>query len=187
MGHAFLENNPNALPDIFNFDSSFSTLLLGLPSITLGVFKAKAARSRLNTAIEEWNKTVTAKLNGHDIACKWGDLSDVCETIKLRLNALQAIGSDPSFSTASNVALYWGLIVNANKVIFWMLLSVISNPKLLKDIRQEISTFMRVTVDGDSSGLQIDSGHLPEDCPKISILLVDNKEPLRVESFRIIP
>lgn len=66
MGHAFVENNPGILEDLWAFDSSFSTLLTGLPSLLPKMARARAARTRLQAAVKEWNDAVTAMLEERD-------------------------------------------------------------------------------------------------------------------------
>lgn len=53
-------------------------------------------------------------MNGKEVDEKWNDFSDISETMRLRLRALQQIESDEKFAVASNVAVYWGLMVNAS-------------------------------------------------------------------------
>lgn len=159
MGHAFLGNSPGIIRDLWTLDNGFNALFTGIPGLT---WKPKVARARLNTAINEWNNAVVAMLAGEDPGYKWGDLSDVSETMKLRIKALQAINAEESFFVASNLALYWGAMVNANKVIFWMLLQIISDLQLLVQVREEIAPFAYVT-DKDDLKLKIDD--LVKHCP----------------------
>lgn len=117
MGKAFLDNNPEIMQDLWTFDSSFNALLTGIPHVTRGLAKAKAARSRINTAVEEWNHAAMDMLNGKQAVGKWEDLSDVSETMRIRLRALQKIDSDDPFAVSSNVAIYWGLMVNVSSFL----------------------------------------------------------------------
>jgi hypothetical protein len=130
MGEAFHKNNPGIIEDIWWFDSGFGALLTGIPGVTRGMGKAKAARTRINAAILEWYRAVVAKLAGEYPGLKWGDLSDVSDVILVRTRALLAVNAEDSMAVASHLAIYWGLLVNSNKVIFWMLLEIISAPDL---------------------------------------------------------
>lgn len=112
MGKAFLDNNPEIIQDVFAFDSGFNALLTGIPFVTRGLSKAKAARGRINAAFEEWNRAMMDTMNGKEAGNKWEDLSDVSETMRIRIQALKKIDSNDSFATSSNVAIYWGLLVN---------------------------------------------------------------------------
>ena len=126
MGEAFHNNNPGIIEDIWRFDSGFGALLTGIPGVTRGMGKAKAARTRINAAILEWYRAVVAKLAGEYPGPKWGDLSDVSGAILLRTRAVLAVNAEDSMAVASHLAIYWGLLVNSNKVIFWMLLEIMS-------------------------------------------------------------
>ena len=145
MGEAFSRNNPGVIRDIWTFDSGFGALLTGIPGVTRGIGRAKAARTRINTALLEWHRALVAKLAGKDPGPKWGDLSDVSETVILRTRSLVAINAEDSMAVASHLALYWGLMVNANKVIFWMLLEIIATPDLAAKIEKEIEPYAKLT------------------------------------------
>jgi len=161
MGKAFFENNKNILEDIFAFDSGFNALLTGVPLITPGLSRSKAARTRLISAFNEWNHAVASQMKGEDTAYKWNDLSDVSETMRIRTKALDSISASDPFSVASNIAIYWGLMVNSNKIIFWMLHSLISSLKLLNIVREEISPYAKIAK-GD--GLKLDLDGLIKNC-----------------------
>ena len=165
MGKAFFENNPNVIQDLWDLDNGFNALLTGIPLVTRGLAFARAARTRLNSAILEWNRAMMATLDGRDPDFKYNDLSDVSETMRLRVRALQSIKSDDEFAVASNLAIYWGLMVNANKVIFWMLLNIISAPELLEKILKEIKLFAMVSNVNDKQSLELDVDGLVKSCP----------------------
>ena len=165
MGHAFVENNPGILEDLWAFDSSFSALLTGLPSLIPKMARARAARTRLQAAVKEWNDAVTAMLAERDPGPKWNDLSDVPEAMRLRVKALRDTNSEDIFASASTLATYWGLMVNANKITFWMLLHIISNPELLENVRKEIGPYARRGIDGEQSRLVLDVDGLIQKCP----------------------
>ncbi|KAF8863494.1 cytochrome P450 [Acephala macrosclerotiorum] len=167
MGKAFLDNNPEIMQDLWAFDSGFNALLTGIPHVTRGVAKAKAARSRINAAVGEWNHAAMDMLNGRETVGKWEDLSDVSETMRLRLRALQKIDSDELFAISSTVSIYWGLMVNANKVIFWLLLNIISSPDLLESIQKEIRPYAKVGSGSDGGSLKLDVEGLLKNCPTL--------------------
>ena len=99
MGRQFLENNPGIFKDLLTFDSGFNSFLTGVPTPTLTT--AKRARSRLNAAFNEWNHALAATLKGKDPDFKWRDMSDVSETMRIRMEALQTVKSPNEFSVAS--------------------------------------------------------------------------------------
>ena len=167
MGEAFHRNNPGIIEDLWTFDSGFGALLTGIPGVTRGIGRAKAARGRINAALLEWHRAMVAKLAGKDPGPKWGDLSDVSETILVRTWALVAVDAEDNMAVASHLALYWGLMVNANKVIFWMLLEIVATPKLADQIKKEIAPFAEVARDQATgqSQLKMDTPSLINSCP----------------------
>ncbi|KAK0107288.1 hypothetical protein ONS95_003987 [Cadophora gregata] len=163
MGDAFLKNNPGITQDLWEFDSKFNALLNGIPGIAPGLGKAKAARKRLNSAISEWNHAAMDTMNGKQVDEKWTDMSDISESMRNRLVSLQNIDAPEPFAIAQNLAIYWGLMVNANKINFWMLLHIISSPKLFSTIREEIAPFAKFASDAEHLKVDIDS--LLKHCP----------------------
>lgn len=105
--------------------------------------KSRAARARLNAVFVEWNYALSKTLRDEDPGYKWRDMSDVSETMKLRIKTLEGIKSSDYHNAANNLAVYWALMVNANKIIFWALLHIISSPSLLRTIRKEIGPFAK--------------------------------------------
>jgi hypothetical protein len=169
MGEAFPRNNPSLHNDIWTFDEGFGTLLWGIPGVTRGMDKVKAARTRISAAVLEWHRAVVAKLSGKDPGPEWGDLSDVSEPMLARTKALQAVNAEDRVAASTQLGIYWGTLVNANKVTFWMLLEIIMNPELEDKIRTEIAPFCRVVKDqGDGHGrLEMDVVSLMKSCPII--------------------
>jgi hypothetical protein len=112
---------------------------------------------------------VTKTLNGEDPGFKWRDLSDVSKVVKIRLKALERIGSSDIHNAATNLAVFWGLMVNANKVTFWLLLDIISSPTLLSTIRAEIAPFTNPTTSTKSKTqtLTLDVNGLMKSCPML--------------------
>lgn len=55
-------------------------------------------------------------------------------------------------------------MVNANKITFWMLLHIISDPELLENVRKEIGPYARRGVD-EQSRLALDVDGLIQKCP----------------------
>jgi hypothetical protein len=147
---AFFENYPNVLDDLWVLDNAFNALLSGAPPVTKKISVARASRARLIGLFVEWNQAVTKTLNGEDPGFKWRDLSDVSEVMKIRLKALERIGSSDIHNAATNLAVFWGLMVNASKLTFWLLLNIISSPTLLSTIRAEIAPFTNPTTSTNS-------------------------------------
>lgn len=162
MGSSFTKNNPGLIKDLWDFDSGFSALLTGLPLFTPGLAKARAARTRVNAAMKEWCDAMLDKLDGNDIDHKWEDLADVSEIMVLRMKTLKSINSEEMFMVSSITAVYWGTQINANKVIFWMLLHIVSSPELLATVQKEIAPCSLTSSDGH---LKIDANCLVKSCP----------------------
>ncbi|KAL5324197.1 hypothetical protein ACEPPN_008741 [Leptodophora sp. 'Broadleaf-Isolate-01'] len=163
LGDSFLKNNPGITQDLWEFDSKFNALLTGIPVITPGLAKAKAARERLKCAFSEWNHAAMDTMNGKQVEGKWSDMSDISETMKIRLQAMQSVDAEEGFAVAQNLALYWGLMVNANKVHFWMLLHIISSPELLSTIQEEMAPFAKFS--HETGKLDLDVDNLVKSCP----------------------
>jgi cytochrome P450 len=68
------------------------------------------------------------------------------------------------------MGIVWGFMANANKVIFWMLLSVISSPNILNRVRQEIELFAKVIEDGK---LNLDVNGLINSCPMLKAIFFE--------------
>ena len=166
MGKAFFENNPNVLDDLWVFDDGFNALLSGAPPVTPKISRARAARARLNAVFVEWNEALSKTLKGEDPGHQWRDMSDVSETMRMRTKALEGIGSSDAHNSATNLGVYWAMMVNANKVTFWLLLHIISNPSLLSRIRAEIASFATTVMDQKSlPRLALDAENLAKSCP----------------------
>lgn len=170
MGEAFPKNNPGLYNDVWTFDEGFGTLLWGIPGITRGISKAKAARERLSTAIMDWHRALVSTLSGQDPGPKWGDLSDVSEPMLARTKALMAANAEERAALTTQLGIHWSSLVNLNKVIFWMLLEIILNADLETKIKAEIAPFCKVvnTDQGEnrrSGQLKMDTDALMKACP----------------------
>lgn len=162
MGKAFPQNNPSLYDDVWTFDEGFGTLLWGIPGITGGISKVKAARERVSAAILDWHRAVVAKLSGEDPGAQWADLSDVSEPMMARTKALMAANAEERAALTTQLGIYWGLLVNANKVIFWVLLEILLNADLEATIKAEIAPFCKVE---DGGQLRMDTDSLMKACP----------------------
>ncbi|KAG4429550.1 hypothetical protein IFR05_014959, partial [Cadophora sp. M221] len=163
LGDSFLKNNPGITQDLWEFDSKFNALLTGIPVITPGLANAKEARERLKSAFSEWNHAAMNTMKGKQVDEKWSDMSDISETMKIRLEAMQSVDAEEDFAVVQNLAVYWGLMVNANKVHFWMLLHIASSPELLSTIKEEIAPFAKFSP--DTGKLDLDVDNLVKACP----------------------
>ena len=168
MGKALFQNHPTVLDDLWIFDNAFNAFLSGMPPITRKVSEARAARARLITVFDDWNRALAKFMNGDDPGHNWRDMSDVSETMKLRAKALEGIKTSDAYNAAMNLTIYWGLMVNANKVTFWMLLHIISSPSLLRIIREEIAPFaISHSSPNGKNTLTLDADRLVKSCPNL--------------------
>lgn len=169
MGKAFFENNPDVLDELWVLDNAFNALLSGAPPVTPKLSKSRAARARLNAVFNEWNHALGKTLRGEDPGYKWRDMSDVSETMKIRMQMLESINASDFHNAANNLGVYWALMVNANKVTFWVLLHIISSPSLLRTIREEIAPFAKTTASPDNGEgrLNLDVQGLMKSCPML--------------------
>lgn len=164
MGQAFVENYPQLLEDPWIFD--IAKLLSGMPGVTSGIRDAKAARRRLKSNIREWTEAIIATQDGKDAGVKWSSLSDVSETMKIRTRKYHESGAPPDAYVAGNLAIFWGLMVNSNKVIFWMLLNIVANEDLRSRIRAEITPYVKGwSAQSPTNPLSIDVDGLTKSCP----------------------
>lgn len=167
MGRALFKNYPNVLDDLWVFDNAFNALLTGAPPVTRRLSNARAARARLITAFTEWKVAMLKTFRGEDPGHKWRDMSDVSETMKTRVRTLEGLPTSDLHNAATNIAVYWGLMVNANKVSYWLLLHIISNQPLLAAIREEIAPFAKTSdsSDGKPPSLTLDAMGLFKSSP----------------------
>lgn len=176
MGHAFVDNNPGIIDDLWAFDDSFQALLTGIPGI-LGTAKARAARARLHFAISQWSSALQTTLDGKDPEISWGNMEDVADTMRLRQRAMSErdVEIGGKFNIVAHLAIYWALMINANKVIFWMLLRVVSNPALLAAIRAEVAPFVAAGADPDQPEgmLKLDVDGLIKSCPLLKATFLE--------------
>lgn len=117
---------------------------------------------------------MVAKMSGQDPGPKRSDLSDESEPMIVRTKALMAANAEERSALTTQLGLYWGSLVNANKVIFWMLLEILRNPDVEAKIRTEIAVCCKVvdTVprEGGFGGfgpgqLKMDINALMKSCP----------------------
>lgn len=114
LGHQFMDNNPCVTRDLWIFDSGFNAFLTGIPYVTPGLSKARAARARLQAAFLDYNTAILDTIHGRSVEERWNDLSDVSETMRIRTKALESVNGSEAFSIAQNLAVYWGLMVNVS-------------------------------------------------------------------------
>ena len=86
MGRAFLENYPDAVQDLWQFDRGFGVLAIGLPGWfpIPNLAAAHQARRRLYRAVAAFQHALDDAAMGVDPGPMWGDMDDVSALMKQR-------------------------------------------------------------------------------------------------------
>jgi hypothetical protein len=86
FGHAFLENNPHVLHDIYDMDDGMMYFMAGLPWFTPwpSVVKAHFARRQAWDSVTKFQIALDAYVDGKHVDPSWGDMEDVSEFILKR-------------------------------------------------------------------------------------------------------
>jgi cytochrome P450 len=171
-GKALIKNNPHLQKDLWDFDEGVHHLTSTVMAFSAAGRRARAARSRLAKAMVEWHTAMAAIERGSDAGPLYKDWDDVSEVMRLRVKTWEENHASTKLLGATDVSVLWGVNVNSNKNIFWMLLHIYSRPQLLSDIREEIAEYVKVSSTGErgSNGfpkLQIDVDGLCKNCPLI--------------------
>ncbi|KAH3976312.1 hypothetical protein HBH98_160140 [Parastagonospora nodorum] len=170
-GKALLENFPTIQKDMWSFDRDIHTMLrpvIGkhLPSGRRGI----AARERLGVAMKEWYDAVAAKQAGRDPGAKWGALDDISQVMHDRVKVWVDTNASERLQKTNDISVLWGVNVNSNKNVFWMLMQINSRPEVLSDIREEIAPYVHISPTGERGPtgfpkLSIDVDGLMKHCP----------------------
>lgn len=171
-GKALIRNNPNLQKDLWDFDEGVHHLVTSLLAMSAAGRRAVTARTRLTKAMEEWHTAMAAVQRGDDPGPQYQDLDDVSEVMRVRVKTWVENHASAKLQRTNDVSVLWGVNVNSNKNVFWMLLQIYSRPELLSDIRKEIAGYVKVspTSECGSNGfskLQIDVDGLCKNCPLI--------------------
>lgn len=171
-GKALIKNHPNLQTDMWEFDEGVHHLVAKIKAIMPAGRRAIAARSRLFTAMQEWHEAVAAKQSGRDPGAKWGALDDISQIMQDRVRVWVDHHASEILQRTNDVSVIWGVNVNSNKVVFWMLLQIYTRPELLSDIRDEISEYVKPSPSGERGPtgfpkLEIDVEGLTKRCPLI--------------------
>jgi hypothetical protein len=172
-GKALIKNHPNVQFDMWDFDEGVHHLVAPLISnITSAGRKAIACRERLTVAMKEWHEAVADKQAGRKVDEKWGELDDISQIMQDRVKVWVDCKASETLQKTNDVSVLWGVNVNSNKNVFWMLLQIHSQPELLNAIREEIAPYVRISATGargpeDFPKLDIDIDGLTKNCPLI--------------------
>jgi cytochrome P450 len=120
--------------------------------------------------MKEWHEAVAAKQAGADPGAKWGPLDDISQIMQDRVRVWVEHHASETLQKTNDVSVLWGVNVNSNKNVFWMLLQIYTRPELLSSIRDEIAPYVRPSSSGERGPhgfpkLQIDVEGLTKRCP----------------------
>ncbi|KAE8348107.1 cytochrome P450 [Aspergillus coremiiformis] len=145
MGQAILEAFPNLLDDVWTLDNRFPLMMMGIPRWTPipGVSAAYASRERLLNSLATYHQAFLQWDDGVDPGVKFRDLEDVSEPLKQRIRTSKSLGLSPRSSASGHLSLLWAMNVNSSNIAFWHLVHLYADPTLLKEIREEISPYVK--------------------------------------------
>lgn len=169
-GKALIQNHPTLQTDMWDFDEGVHQLLTPFAKLTSAGRHAIACRSRLTVAMQEWHNAVAAKQAGRDPGAKWGALDDISQIMQDRVKVWVDNKASPTLQKTNDVSVLWGVNVNSNKNVFWMLLQIHALPSLLSSIRSEIAPYVHLSPTSlrgpdNLPTLSIDVDGLTKNCP----------------------
>nr|WGZ60606.1 cytochrome P450 [Fusarium tricinctum] len=149
-GQDLLDRNPQLLDDFWVFDNElFPLLMVGVPS--WAPFKMMQdglkARARIIDSLEGIFRRVEQERKGEPIDFG-ADISDVSTMLRERNSLYTRDGWTFPQRAAADLGTFWGLNANTQPVLFWFLLYVYSTPGLVERIREEISSYIKLS-EGD--------------------------------------
>ena len=178
MGNDFASNFPNILDDLWTMDPMLIPALLGLPEWLPNMRQGVRARARVIDAVREHHVAYNKHVRGEDPGARWGNMDDVSSVMRNRVLAWDEAGASIDVAARGDVPVFWAMNVNAPVVIFWMVWYIFSNPTLLKEIREEIAPYFKLTKPEDGGArvgggggfreqdkVQIDLEGLRKKCP----------------------
>jgi len=144
LGQAFIEFYPTFWEDLWAFDSQSYRFAAGFPPwIPLpGVSAGYAARDRLLRAMTAFETALRATEEDHNPGPRFRDMEDVSEVMKRRSRILREIGYSSQDAARIDLEFVYRTHVGMSKILFWSLLHLYHDPKLLSDIRNEIAPFV---------------------------------------------
>ncbi|MCJ1478633.1 Cholesterol 7-alpha-monooxygenase [Lambiella insularis] len=185
IGTAFLEKYPNIAQDIWDFDSGIPFFMMQVkPWMPIpSYWRAIAARKRLRAAMVDLFTAMDRKAKGLEIDPSWKDLDGVSEVMWKRHKAWSKLGAELDVWAGGEMSILWAsgydvlynhndhkltktsMNVNANNMVFWLLLRIYSSPPALSSIRSEIAPF---TISEDAQGaLKLNIDALTKSCPRL--------------------
>lgn len=189
MGEGLLKNHPNLLNDIWTLDSRMNDFYMGMPFFMPHMSGPYAARFRILRALTDWSHNYQKVLKGEDADYMWGEMSDVSDIMKVREKMFVDYGLKPSQCAAAELSVLWVMNVNANSIIYWLLMHILADPVLLTKILKETSPYIKITYSNpddpdfiapEPPRLRIDLESLLTKCPLLNSAYW---ETLRIDSY----
>ena len=191
MGPDFLRNFPAALPNLWAMDDKLDEFIARKPAWPPSMRNAVAARNRLVSAIREHHVAYNHFLNGRGPGTRWSKIDEMSGVMKDRIKVFQTtsdfedIEEERAWMTArANAILFFALNVNANQIIFWMILYVYSNPTLLEELRAEVAPYLNDKVDPETRTPRLDID-IPGITSKFLLLHSVFLESMRLETSAV--
>lgn len=112
VGAGFLEMHPNFLEDLWQFDSKWQYMLLGLPRWLPipGLPKAYIARRNLHNTITSFHKAVDRNAAGETLEYGWNELEDASALFGDRSTVWRAHKSPTDVKASADLSLLWALV-----------------------------------------------------------------------------
>lgn len=170
-GEALIRNFPTLQSDMWEFDQGVHSILRPIiGKVTPAGRRGIASRERLGVAMKEWYDAVAAKQAGRPYDPKWGALDDISQVMRDRVKVWVDTNASERLQKTNDISVLWGVNVNSNKNVFWMLMQLNSRPELLSDIREEIAPYVHISPTGERGPtgfpkLDIDVDGLMKNCP----------------------
>jgi hypothetical protein len=138
-----LEKYPHLLHNIYDLDSGINFFLMGLPAWMpwLGVMKAHIGRYNAGQALDDFQRALDALANGEAVDSSWGEPDDVSDFIMERHAIYKSNSCKPPLKLNGSPM----LVANANLLVYWQILFILSITGLGDRIREEVAPFATVT------------------------------------------
>ncbi|KAI9673151.1 MAG: hypothetical protein M1817_003013 [Caeruleum heppii] len=147
MGRAFQDNFPEVLQHLWTFDRNFPWLLSGLPRWlpVPGLTRAHLARRQLHRAVEAWHVALDLLEEGEDPGVEWREMDDVSDYMRGRYKVWKTTGLTPKERAPADFSIVWAMNANANNLCVWMVMRILADPSLARQVRDEIKPYVSVT------------------------------------------
>lgn len=193
MGQALFDAFPELLDDLRTLDEQSAILSIGAPRWLSfpWVSAACAARDRLLYTLAVFHDAFAAWDDGADPGAEFRDFDDVSEPVKQQIRIFRNQGLSKHASAPGHLSLLWAMNAQASNSVFWHVLRIFADRKLLEDVRKEIAPYAKSSrPSGEETGfpfqelprLSIDTEGLYSSCP---LLRASYYETARLDSAQL--